>query len=120
MHPTGRFEYCGALALHCGGLAELRGRRRHESETRMAVLVVVPREELCEVSAGVRQALETLGKLGAKVQVLNRTLRWLLGKTRTAVRPAAMLLELPTHPSLTSPSCNPASGFKACGATPKF
>lgn len=56
-------------------LAVVDGSRRHVADTRMAVLVVVPREELLAMGSGIFDAAESRGEVGPVLDRLSAPMR---------------------------------------------
>jgi hypothetical protein len=61
-------ERDGTLRGHCRSGAIMDGGRRHQADAAVAVLVVVPAEELLAVSAGVLDRAEAIGEVGSVLE----------------------------------------------------
>ena len=71
----GRLQCSGPLLKQGLCLAVVDGSRRHVADTRMAVLVVVPREELLAMGSGIFDAAESRGEVGPVLDRLSAPMR---------------------------------------------
>ena len=75
MGEVGRLQDGSALLPKRGSGAEVHRRRGHEADAGVAMLVVVPGEELARMRSGVLEAPEACGELGPVLEGFELRLR---------------------------------------------